>query len=96
MCTSTIIPNIYEALYTFSVLLHLSYFGTSKVNFLSNSLIADTEKLEHNMGTEDSNLISGTEPEGSESELPTAVRKCREEGRKGPGEGLGIMWGQFL
>ena len=48
------------------------------------------------MGTEDSNLISGTEPEGSESELPTAVRKCREEGRKGPGEGLGIMWGQFL
>ena len=50
-------------LYTFSVLLHMSYFGKYKINFLSNSLIADKEKLEHKMGTEDSSLEC-TESEG--------------------------------
>ena len=41
----------------------MSYFGKSKINFLSNSLIADKEKLEHKMGTEDSSLEC-TESEG--------------------------------
>lgn len=60
------------------MLLHLSYFGKSKVNFLSHSLIADAEKLEHNTGTEDGNLISGTEPEGSEFEGPSAPNTIKK------------------